>query len=198
MADRDDHWEPESYDDADDAGVLRPVLRNVALLVAISLAAVWVISKVAGGIVGNGPGAPQARQQGAVVKPLAPTGNGDYELAIPAGANGHFLVNAMANGRPVRFLVDTGASGILLTQEDARAVGIYPASLTYSERIRTANGDIAAAKATVRQIRIAGLIVDDLDVWVTRAPMPISLLGMTFLNRLASYEARSDRLILRW
>ena len=198
VLDRDDLWEPESLDDAEDAGVLWPVLRNVGLLVGICLAAVWVLAEVAGGFMGNAPGVQQARQQGVAGKPPAPSGNGDYELTIPAGANGHFLVNAMADGRPVRFLVDTGATGILLTQEDARAVGIHPASLTYSDRIRTANGDIAAAKATIREIRIAGLIVDDMEVWVTRAPMPISLLGMTFLNRLASYEARSDRLILRW
>ena len=112
--------------------------------------------------------------------------------------HGHFVVNALTNGRSVKFLVDTGASGIMLTEADARKVGIQPASLTYTDRIQTANGQIPAARTTVREIRIGDLVVDDMEVWITRAPMSISLLGMTFLRRLESYEARGDQLILRW
>jgi len=198
MFDRDEQWDLESLDTEPEAGVLWPVLRNVGALIAICLMVAATYYGVMGDIDGPLPGAQQARQLPAASRPSPQSGDGGYQLTIPAGANGHFLVNAQANGNSVRFLVDTGATGIMLTEADARKAGIQPASLTYSDRIQTANGEIPAARTIVREIRIDGLVVDDVEVWVTRAPMPISLLGMTFLKRLASYEARSDRLILRW
>jgi len=198
MFDRDEQWDLESLDAEPDAGVLWPVLRNVGALVAVCLMAALVFF----GVMGEGdrpkPGAQQARQLPIPGKPGRQSGDGGYQLTIPAGANGHFVVDAKANGNSVTFLVDTGATGIMLTEADARKAGIQPASLTYSDRIQTANGEIPAARTIVREIRIDGLVVDDVEVWITRAPMPISLLGMTFLKRLASYEARGDRLILRW
>lgn len=198
MFDRDEQWDLEALDAEPEAGVLWPVLRNVGALVAVCLMAAVAFFAVMGDSDGPLPGARQARQLPTTSQPSPQSGDWGYQLTIPAGANGHFLVNAQANGNSVKFLVDTGATGIMLTEADARKAGIQPASLTYSDRIQTANGEIPAARTIVREIRIDGLVVDDMEVWVTRAPMPISLLGMTFLKRLASYEARGDRLILRW
>jgi len=191
----DDRWDDEPYDDAA-GGVLWRTLRNVGAVIAMCLAVAWAVSGFVGGA--DAPARPlaQALQQAAM--PPQPMASGDYELSIPAGDNGHFMVNAMANGSPVRFLVDTGASGVLLGEADARRVGISTASLDFDTRVQTANGDIPVARATLREIRIAGLIVNDLEVWITRSPMPVGLLGMSFLKRLASYEAKNDRLVLRW
>jgi aspartyl protease family protein len=213
MFERDEQWDLETLDVEPEGGVLLPVLRNVGALIAICLMAAGAFYAIIGDGDDLSPGAQEARVlpvPSTQILPIIEDGDrggnrddegenaGAYELSIPAGANGHFLVDAMANGNSVRFLVDTGASGIMLTEADARSAGIQPASLTYSGRIETANGPIEAARTTVREIRIDNLVVDDVEVWITRAPLPISLLGMTFLKRMASYEAREDRLILRW
>jgi aspartyl protease family protein len=200
VPDRNDHWEVDPTEGDVEAGVFWPVLRNVGLLVAMALAVAWIVSLFSGNAGFDQPADIQPERQFlATGSPPQPGSQpGGRALLIPAGANGHFLVDAMANGGKVRFLIDTGASGILLTQEDAQKAGIHPASLSYGERVQTANGDILVARANLRHIRIAGLRVDNMDVWVTRAPMPISLLGMTFLSRLSSFEARPGGLILRW
>lgn len=189
----DERWDDQSYDD-DTGGVLWKTLRNAGVVVLVSLAVAWAL--YGGG--GSGDSRPPAQMAQPAVVPAQPMASGGYELSIPAGDNGHFMVTAMANGSPVRFLVDTGASGILLGEEDARRVGISPAALNFDTRVQTANGEMPVARATLRQIRISGLIVDDLEVWITRSPMPVGLLGMSFLKRLASYEAKHDRLVLRW
>lgn len=191
-----DRWDDDAYDDDAAGGVLWRTLRNVGAVIVMCLAIAWAISDFAGDA--DAPPQPMAQPAPEPAAPARSLANGGYELSIPAGDNGHFMVNAMANGSPVRFLVDTGASGILLGEEDARRVGISTASLAYDGRVQTANGDIPVARATLREIRIAGLIVNDLEVWITRSPTPVALLGMTFLQRLASYEAKNDRLILRW
>ncbi len=198
MIERDDQWDLDSLDAEPEAGVSWPILRKFGALIVMSLMFVGGGFGFMGGSEGLKPEAQQARQTQIARKPSLQSSAGGYEMTIPAGANGHFFVNAVANGRSVRFLVDTGASGIMLTEADAKRVGLQPASLTYSLRVQTANGEIAAARTNVREIRIGDLVVNDMEVWITRAPMNISLLGMTFLRRLASYEARSDRLILRW
>jgi clan AA aspartic protease (TIGR02281 family) len=202
MYERDDQWDMDSLETASEVRVFWPVLRKFGGLFVIAVLTVGGGFSFLGG--GDSPNlaAQQAQKMAVAVKPIPQPGpqadEEGYEMSIPAGANGHFVVDALANGRSVRFLVDTGASGIMLTEADAKKAGIQPASLTYSDRIQTATGEIPAARTRVREIRIGDLVVDDMEVWITRAPMPISLLGMTFLRRLASYEARSDRLILRW
>lgn len=200
VQDSDDKWALEADVDSEEAGVFLPVLRNVVLLVAMCLVIAWFVSSFSSGTIINPPErALQGRQLLATVSPPQPGSQpGGHEMTIPAGAGGHFLVDATANGVAVRFLIDTGASGILLTQADAQKAGIHPASLTFTDRVQTANGDMLVARSNLRQIRIAGLRVDDMEVWVTRSPMPVSLLGMSFLRRLASYEAQKDGLVLRW
>lgn len=196
MPDRDKNWELEPFTDGDEAGVFWPVLRNVGLLIAMCLVVAWIVSSISDETDAILPN--QAQQGRQLLATGVPSQPGGYQMTIPAAANGHFLVDAMANSGEVQFLIDTGASGILLTQEDAQKAGIHPASLSFNQRVQTANGDILVARANLRQIRIGGLTVHDMEVWVTRSPMPISLLGMTFLSRLSSYEARKDGLVLRW
>jgi len=202
MIERDDQWDLDTFDTGPETGVSWPILRKFGYLVVVSLMFVGGGFGFLDGSGGLKPEAEQVRQPPITAKSnrqsSPQTSTGGYEMTIPAGANGHFVVNALTNGRSVKFLVDTGASGIMLTQADAKRAGIQPASLTYSDRIQTANGEIAAARTIVREIRIGDLAVDNMEVWITRAPMSISLLGMTFLRRLSSYEARADRLILRW
>jgi len=192
----DERWDDERYDDDAAGGVLWRTMRNVGAVIAMCLAVAWAVSGFVGG--SDAPPKPVAQPAQGPAVPPQPMASGGDELAITGGDNCHFMVNAMANGAPVRFLVDTGASGVLLSEEDARRVGIATGSLAFDGRVQTANGDMAVARATLREVRIAGLIVNDLEVWIARSPMPVALLGMSFLQRLASYEVKKGRLILRW
>jgi clan AA aspartic protease (TIGR02281 family) len=123
---------------------------------------------------------------------------GDLEQVIRAGPHGHFLVEAVVNGIPIDFMVDTGASHVVLTLQDARKLGFTPAQLDFTQQFESANGTVRAAPVELRELRIGQLQVFDLEASVNGGPLPISLLGMSFLERLSSYEVARGRLILRW
>ena len=122
----------------------------------------------------------------------------DLEYVIQAGAGGHFVVEAAVNGAPVTFLVDTGASSIVLTMEDAERVGFRPESLRFTERFASANGEVRAAPVVLRELRVGQFSVFDMPASVNEAPLRVSLLGMSFLRRLHGYGVEDGRLILRW
>jgi aspartyl protease family protein len=135
--------------------------------------------------------------------PLAPaaeraSADGWNEVVVQADRGGHFLLEMAVNGAPVLFLVDTGASAVVLSSEDARRIGLHPQRLTYSQRFQTANGVVRAAPVTLREVRVGQFSVYDLPASVNEASLAVSLLGMAFLSRLAGYEVRGDRLVLRW
>jgi aspartyl protease family protein len=114
-----------------------------------------------------------------------------------AGPNGHFILAAEVNGAPVRFLVDTGASLVTLTPDDARAAGFTPRDLDYTQRASTANGVVRAAPVLLREVRIDGFSLDNVRA-VVEDHVPQSLLGMSFLDRLKSFAVREGSLILKW
>jgi clan AA aspartic protease (TIGR02281 family) len=122
----------------------------------------------------------------------------DLEYVIEANPGGHYVIEAAVNGAPVTFLVDTGASDIVLTLDDARRIGLQPSALEYTQRYATANGEVRGAPVVLRELRIGQLRLFDVDASVNEAPLGISLLGMDFLEQLSSYEVERGRLILRW
>lgn len=143
--------------------------------------------------------APAANEPTAAVasaeKPLEFSGN---ELAIPVSPDGHFYVDVMLEGTEVQFLVDTGASGIFLNRDAAENLGLDLETLDYTIRTQTANGTGRAAPITLTDLRLDEIFLEDVRAIVNDAPMSISLLGMSFLSRLESYEVRNGYLILRW
>lgn len=165
-------------------------LKLAAAVIVLGLAAVFLLDRE-----GVGLPAPATRQAAPAARPAAP---GISELVLRAGGHGHFVVDAAVNGTPVTFLVDTGASSIYLTPDDAARLGWTPQRLTYSERYATASGTVHAAPVTLRSLRIGQLELYDLPASVGQQPSSISLLGMSFLKRFESYEVRGDRLILSW
>jgi clan AA aspartic protease (TIGR02281 family) len=120
------------------------------------------------------------------------------EMIIPAGAHGHFLVEAVVEGTPLAFVVDTGASDVVLTPADAKRLGFRADELRFTRRYQTANGVVAAAPVTLRELRIGQFSAFDVEASVNGAPLAVSLLGMSFLRQLRGYEVDNDRLILRW
>jgi aspartyl protease family protein len=111
--------------------------------------------------------------------------------------DGHFVVTAEVNGAPVNFLIDTGASDIVLSPADAERIGYDPARLSFTQRYYTANGVGRGAPVRLDSIAVGSITFDRMPASVNEAPMGESLLGMSFLRELSSYEVRGDTMILR-
>jgi aspartyl protease family protein len=118
-------------------------------------------------------------------------------LIYRADRRGHFTVTAAINGAPVRLVVDTGASLVALTLEDARAAGFDRASLVFSGLTKTANGPARFAPVTLHQVQIEQLSVDNVPGAVIEN-LDQSLLGMSFLKRLKGFEMREGALTISW
>jgi aspartyl protease family protein len=117
---------------------------------------------------------------------------------LKAGQNGHFFAVAEINGSPVKVVVDTGASVVALSFEDAEQAGIDPGDLVYDVPISTANGTVNAARVTIRRVVIDGVRADDVQGMVLpQGALNTTLLGMSFLSRLQSFQVRDGILYLR-
>ena len=120
------------------------------------------------------------------------------EIRIRKRLDGHFNANVEVNGKAIGMIVDTGASTILLRPEDAVKAGIDVDHLTYSVPVLTANGRTFAARIRLDTVSIGPLDRKNVDALVAkRGAMAESLLGMSFLSRLRSYEFSGDFLTLR-
>ena len=119
------------------------------------------------------------------------------ELIVQRSRDGHYWLRARFNGVPLLMMVDTGASNIVLSPEDAQKIGLNSSHLDFSGRADTANGSVAFARATITSVGIGDQTFFDVPVTVNGAEMQGSLLGLTLLDRFASVEFRGDSLILR-
>jgi aspartyl protease family protein len=126
--------------------------------------------------------------------PSAATG---APASVIKAADGHYWAEATVNGRSVHFLVDTGASAVALTLDDARRLGFEPRDLNYTYQVTTAAGQVRAAKVSLANVSVAGAEVRDVDALVIEKGLQTSLLGMTYLGRLSQFEATQTSLILR-
>lgn len=118
-------------------------------------------------------------------------------LVYHADRRGHFSLTAAVNGAPIRLVVDTGASLVALTLDDARAAGIGPNELVFNQITQTANGRVRFAPVMLREIRIEQHSIDNVPAAVIEN-LDQSLLGMSFLRRLKSFEMREGALTISW
>ncbi|MFT4252383.1 MAG: TIGR02281 family clan AA aspartic protease [Caulobacter sp.] len=128
----------------------------------------------------------------------APVTTGERELRVAKNAGGAFVIVGEVNGKRVPFLVDTGASHTVLSPADAERIGIPVETLNYDQTAETANGLGYGAVWTADRLAIGPIVRKDFVMDVNKAPMSGSLLGMSFLDTLESYEVRDGVLILRW
>ncbi len=112
------------------------------------------------------------------------------------GPDGHFHAELAIDGIPIRFLVDTGASDIVLSREDATALGIDLDTLAFSDRASTANGIVPVARVRLGQVRFADHVDFDLPASVNGGTLDASLLGMAYLERFSRIEIVGERLRL--
>jgi len=117
---------------------------------------------------------------------------------VVRGRRGDFAVAAHINGAKVPMVIDTGATSVVLTQEAARAAGLPIEVLDYSVNVDTANGRTRAAPVTLARLAVGNLTEHNVPALVVqRGQLHNNLLGMSFLNRLASWEVRGDKLRMR-
>lgn len=130
--------------------------------------------------------------------PEATGEQGRAAVRLRKHTSGHFLARGAVNGAPVTLLVDTGASAVVLKPSDAERAGIDLDALTFSTPVSTANGMTFAAPVRLRSLAIGDIVVSDVEALVAKpGNLDESLLGMSFLRRLRSYEFSGDFLTLR-
>ncbi len=113
-------------------------------------------------------------------------------------SGGSFSVAAQVNGARIPMALDTGASSVVLTQEAAKAAGLPLEVLSYTVSIDTANGRARAAPVTLDRLAVGGIVERSIPALIAQpGQLRTSLLGMSFLNRLQSWEVRGDQLLMR-
>ena len=117
-------------------------------------------------------------------------------IEIPRSRDGHFRLTLDLNGTAVDFLVDTGASDVVLTKEDAQRIGLDLADLAFLGTARTANGDVRTAYTTIDSMALGPVRFQNMGVAVNEGEMPGSLLGMSYLERFSRIELVGDRMRL--
>lgn len=147
----------------------------VSVAVASSLIAAWGFSRL----------------EAAAAAPPPPA-----ELIVRA-PDGHFWAEAMVNGQPVRALVDTGASVVALTREDALRLGLELGPEDFDQWVGAAGGPARAARIQLAHVSVAGARVERVEAMVIEDGLPASLLGMSYLGRLSRIEATPAGLTLR-
>jgi aspartyl protease family protein len=131
------------------------------------------------------------------VAPLRGVEGSGGAMTFRAARDGHFHIEAEVEGKTVRFMVDTGASDVVLTAADARRLGFDLRALSFSRSYRTANGTVTGAPVTLREVRIGPIALRDVRASVNGGEMDQSILGMSFLGRLAAYGVEGGTLTLR-
>lgn len=118
------------------------------------------------------------------------------EVRVGAALDGHYWVRARVNGQPVRFLVDTGATDVVLSAETAARVGIDVHALRYNHPGISASGHVNAADARVESLAVGGIVRTDMPVSIIPGA-DINLLGMRFLSTLDGWRVEQGELVLK-
>ena len=130
------------------------------------------------------------------INPTSAQLNHQGQLIINISDDSHFYVKILINKKPILFMVDTGASDIVLNLQDAIKIGVNPKNLIFNRQFQTANGRVLGASIILKEVEISGIKFRDVKASVTNGEMGVNLLGMSFLRRFGKYEFYQDRLIL--
>lgn len=139
----------------------------------------------------------QAQAASAPVLEAAPEPAAGQAAQISRAADGHYWAEANINGRAVRVLVDTGASVVALTRDDALRLGFMLESADFTHPVLTANGEGRAARIELTHVAVGGARVERVQALVVERGLTNSLLGMSYLGRLSRFEATPHGLTLR-
>ncbi|TDX27702.1 retropepsin-like aspartic protease family protein [Rhodovulum visakhapatnamense] len=120
----------------------------------------------------------------------------ENRIEVPRAPDGHYYMTLRINDVPIRFVVDTGATDVVLTRDDAERVGIDPRSLQFFGEAHTANGAVRTAPVRLDVVELGPVTDRNLRAFVNSGEMRESLLGMAYLNRFERIEVVRDRMIL--
>jgi aspartyl protease family protein len=180
--------------------------RALTAWVLIALVLIWIYAyRFEAGDIGNrmlgvllpSHGIVTEPDQQAAGRPETKDGESGSEVRFALNQYGHYQVSARVNGTYVTFLVDTGASDVVLSLADARRIGMSEAQLNFNERVETANGIAYAASVILNNLTIGPIVINRMPAKINQSPMQYSLLGMRFLNQLHSWRVEGQTLILQ-
>ena len=117
-------------------------------------------------------------------------------IVLPRARDGHYYLTLDINNVPVEFVVDTGASQVVLTQDDAKRIGLNPSSLSYLGTASTANGTVRTAAVRLDSVSLGAITDTSVRAVVNDGQMFGSLLGMTYLSNFDSITIKDGQLIL--
>jgi len=117
-------------------------------------------------------------------------------IAIARSTDRHFYATLKVNDVAIPFVIDTGATDMVLSAEDARRIGVDPDALAYIGQAQTANGPVRTARIKLKTVYFAGFQDQNVTAWVNDGEMPGSLLGMSYLSLFSRLEIVGDTLIL--
>ncbi len=167
------------------------MIKSILLAAALVLAAVFAASSVMRAAL------PQVASLRTAPSKPAQRDDPPGSVTLRADPDGHFRVDATIGGRRVPMLVDTGATVVALSYEQADSLGLISGADRFDLRVSTANGAVAAKRVVLRDVRIGSVSVPDVSaVVLAQGAMDGNLLGMSFLGRLRRMESSRDSLVL--
>jgi len=120
----------------------------------------------------------------------------DGRIEIPRAPDGHYYATTEVNGTPTRFMVDTGATDVVLDHDAAEAAGIDLDGLRYLGQASTANGTVRIAPVLLDSLTLGPVTDEGVRAWVSEGEMPISLMGMSYLQNFSRIEIEGGAMIL--
>ena len=118
------------------------------------------------------------------------------QVVVPQSADGHYYLTLQINGQPLQAMVDTGASDLVLSMEDAERIGIDTETLRFLGRASTANGEVRTARVTLDDVSLGATVDNNVSAVVNQGDQRKTLLGMSYLRRWSSFEIRDSQMIL--
>ncbi len=123
--------------------------------------------------------------------------DGMATVEVPRAPDGHYYLDLEIDGTTVRFVIDTGASDVVLTKGDAQRVGIDVDNLFFGDIASTANGEVRTARVRLKNVKLGEIVDLSLGASVNAGEMRTSLLGMTYLQRYSKIELGGGKMVLR-
>ena len=178
-------------------------MRESALLI-VAIAAFIASAFVPGGAIDTAtrpeqtaPPSETLSEPGKLAEPSpTPTYLAPGEIAVPRSADGQFYAEVGVNDRPIRFLVDTGANGVALTGDDARAAGIFWSPTDLETVARGASGPVEGVRVTIDAIDLGNHEIRNLNAVIVPKGLPVSLLGQSYLSEMGAMRIEGDRMVI--
>lgn len=130
------------------------------------------------------------------VRPRQSALNAQGQISVPRSQDGHYYLTLTINDQPIQFMIDTGATDVVLTQSDAARVGLNLDDLSYFGRAMTANGEVRTAPVQLKTVALGKVIDRDMTAWVNQGDLGQSLLGMAYLQRWSHIEISNNAMVL--